>query len=227
MLSMSFRSFAVSTALVAASVSASATGLTIPVNALTADSVQAFSDAALKSFALKFIGVTVTPKGTATASTSTTGAYVLPITHITLKGLKIASGQARGAALVISRENDDGVVVGFTLANFSINYETKQVLADTTPLGSTVTVPQLPLYNYNALAPLALKYKFPLTITGHEVLDQLFLTPEAKTVFMDSLQLPAVAIGLLNTTDFGTLTQDISTKFRKTPVPSKLYVPAP
>lgn len=226
-MSLSIRSFTVAAALVASATAASAGGLTVPFNAFQADSVQAFSDQALKSFALRFIGVTVTPKGNATASPTVTGAYVLPITHITLQGLKIASGQAKGSALLITRENDDGVVVGFTLANFSINYLTKQVLADTTPLGSTTTVPQLPLYNFNTATPLALKYKFPLTITGHEVLDKLFLTTEAKAVFMNSLQLPLVAQGLLDTTDFGTLTQDISTKFRKAAVPNKPYVPAP
>jgi hypothetical protein len=221
------RSLVVSAGLVVASATASAAGLTIPAAGIQANSVLDFSDDALKSFNLRFIGVSIEAKGNATVLDKTLGTYNMPITSISVSSsLKVAGGQASGSALLITRANDDDVTVGMTLANFTINYETKQVLADATPLHGA-TVPQMPLYNFNVATPLALKYKFPLTITGHEVLDKLFLTPEAKAFFMSSLELPAVATGLLDTTDFGTLTQDISTKARKPAVPTAAYVPAP
>lgn len=221
-----FRSIAVSTTLLAAAATTHAAGLTIPTATWQANSVLAFSADTLKAFNLRFIGVTVTAKGNTVAS-ATAGVYSLPITSISVSSsLKIAGGAASGSALQITRLNDDGDTVGFTLANFVINYDTKQVLADATPLGGT-TKAQLPVYTFNTATPLALKYKFPLTITGHEVLNALFLTPAAKTFFMETLALPEVAKGLLETTDFGTLTQDISTNTRKPAVSAKPYVPAP
>jgi hypothetical protein len=222
-----FRSIAVSSTLLAAAASSQAAGLTIPTATWQANSVLAFSADTLKAFNLRFISVTVAAKGNTVASTTTPGVYTLPITSISVSSsLKIAGGAASGSALQITRLNDNGDTVGFTLANFVINYETKQVLADATPLHGT-TVAQLPVYTFNTATPLALKYKFPLTITGHEVLNTLFLTTAAKTFFMDTLALPEAAKGLLDTTDFGTLTQDINTSTRKPAISAKAYVPAP
>jgi hypothetical protein len=113
--------------------------------------------------------------------------------------------------------------VGVTLANFTINYETKQVLADTTAKGGTTTT-QMPLYNFNTQTPLALKYKFPLTITGNELLNDLRLTDQAKAAMISSLNLPVFAVPLLNN-DFGTLTQNISTNLRKKAVSTTPYTP--
>ncbi|HEX5357735.1 MAG TPA: hypothetical protein VFW93_16130, partial [Aquabacterium sp.] len=90
------------------------------------------------------------------------------------------------------------------------------------PDGGTVQK-QAPLYNFNVATPLALKYKFPLTVTGHEVLDQLKLTDGIKTVFNGVLQLPEFAAEALNF-DYGTLVQDISTTLRKTKISTTPYV---
>lgn len=220
---LSFRTIAVATALVTAGASAHA-GLTIPANSLVANSVQAFSQESLDAFEVG--GVTVTPLGNATAVPDVVGAFSFPITSITISNsLKIASGDAKGSALEISRIARNVGKVGVTVANFTINYTTKQVLADTTPLGGTTTI-QAPLYNFNTATPLGLKYKFPLSITGHEVLDQLTLTPEMNATMKSSLALtPVLAAALDSITTFGTLTQDIAVKFRAKAVSTTPYVP--
>lgn len=220
---LSFRTIAVATALVAAGASAHA-NLTIPSNSLVANSVQAFSQESLDAFEVG--GVTVAPLGNATAVAGVAGAFSFPITSITINNsLKIASGDAKGSALEISRIARNVGKVGVTVANFTINYTTKQVLADTTPLGGTTTK-QAPLYNFNVATPLGIKYKFPLSITGHEVLDQLTLTPEMNATMKSSLALtPVLAAALDSITTFGTLTQDILVKLRDKPVSTTLYVP--
>ena len=216
----SLRSFAVAATF--ATVAASASALTLPTESLQANSVQAFSEKALTQN--KLLGIEVTPLGNATA-TATTGAYNLPVTSISVNSsLKVTSGAAVGSALEISRLNDDLVKVGITLANFKINFETHQVLADVTPFGG-VTVPQQAVYTFNEATPLNLKYKFPLTITGTQLLDKLFLTPAGIAALTSALELPEFAPDLLVKTDFGTINIDVKVGTRKA-VSTKPYVPA-
>ena len=222
--SLSVRAVSVAAVLVTATASAHA-NLTIPVNALVADSVQAFSSLAMDAFALQ--AVSVTALGNATAVAGTDNTFKLPITTITIgSGLSIAKGDARGSALQFAR-TAKGVTHAVTLANFTIDYTRKQVLADVTLKGDTNTVKQQAIYNYNVQTPLGIKYKFPLSITAHEVLDTLMLTEETKTSFMTGLKLPAYIRSVLDDTDFGSLTQDIAVKFRSKPVSTTPYVPAP
>lgn len=222
--SSSVRAVSVAAVLVAATASAQAS-LTIPTNFLVADSVQAFSSLAMDAFDLQT--VTVSALGNATPIEGTNNAFRLPITTITIgSGLSIAKGDARGSALQFAR-TFKGVDYAVTLANFTIDYVRKQVLADVTLKGNPTTVKQQAIYNYHTATPLGLKYKFPLSITGHEVLDQLFLTEETKDSFMTGLKLPAYNRGVLDETDFGSLTQDIAVKFRSKPVSMTPYVPAP
>lgn len=223
--SLTLRSFTVAAALAGAAASAHA-DLTIPTNALVADSVQAFSTDALNAFAL--FKITVSPLGNAWKVPGVTpDSYDFPITTITINSkLKVVKGDAKGSALEIAR-TVDGAKAGVILANFTINYETAQVLADTTPIGG-VTTSQMPLYTFNTGTPLAIKYKFPLTITGHEVLDTLKMTTEMQTALKAGLKFDAndafLADAVIPKLDFGTLTQDILVKFRKA-VSSKPYVP--
>jgi hypothetical protein len=262
----SLRSFAVAATF--ATVAASASALTLPTESLQTNSVQAFSEKSLTQN--KLLGIEVTPLGNATATatsapdidtlmqvtplgnataTATTGAYNLPVTSISVNSsLKVTSGAAVGSALEISRLNDDLVKVGITLANFKINFETHQVLADVTPFGG-VTVPQQAVYTFNEATPLNLKYnvapiggststatfneatplnlkyKFPLTITGTQLLDKLFLTPAGIAALTSALELPEFAPDLLVKTDFGTINIDVKVGTRKA-VSTKPYVPA-
>lgn len=220
--SMSIRSVTLAAAMLA--VGAAHANLTIPTNALVANSVQAFSSEATDAFAAG--GVDIAALGNATNPSE--GSYSFPITSISIgSGLKIAGGQANGSALQLTRLAKGAGTVGVTIANFTINYNTKQVLADTTPLGGT-TAKQAPLYNFNTATPLGIKYKFPLSITAHEVLDNLTLTPEMNATMKSALKLtPALAAALDSITTFGTLTQDIVVAFRPKAVSATPYVPAP
>lgn len=221
--SLTIRSIAVATALLAAGASANA--MTIGTNALVADSVQAFSQDTLDNFDV--YKITVAPLGNASAVANTTGAFSFPITSVTVDSkLKISSGDAKGSALDIVRTFKSGRQVGLVLANFTINYVDSKVLADTTPRGGA-TVKQMPLYDFKTATPLALKYKFPLSITGHEVLNNLKFTTTAVDTFMTTLELPAVVRSIVETLDNGTLTQDIAVKFRPKAVSTTPYTPAP
>lgn len=214
---------AVSLATAAVFAATSAQALTIPTASLDANSIQSFSQDALDSFEL--FSVKVTPLGNAFAD-STPNAYVLPVTSITIgSGLKIASGEAKGSALEIARMVN-GTKRGLTLANFKIDFQKSVVLADTTPIGG-VTVPMAPVYSFVKLKDLAVKYKFPFTITADEQLGDLRLTPEAIETQITSLQLPRfLASSVLPTIDFGLIDIKVKVGFRKA-VSTKAYVPAP
>ncbi len=216
---LSIRSFTVAAAL--AAVAASASALTLPTEFLQANSVQSFSQDALDQYDV--FAITVTPLGNATAS-SATGAYNLPVTSITINSsLKVTAGTATGSALEIARLYH-GAKVGVTLANFKIDFVNHKVLADVTPIGG-VTIPQMAVYSFNEAIPLTLKYKFPLSVTGTQLLDQLFLTPDGITTIAKALVLPNFAPALMKDTDFGKIDIIVKVALRQ-PVSTKPYVPA-
>ena len=221
---LTVRPLAVAATLLAAGTAANA--LTIPTQGLVANAVQGFSEAALKSF--KAVGVVVTPLGNATAIAAVPGAFNLPVTSISVNSkLAITSGASVGSALEIAREvydepTDSYYHSGVVLANFKINFESKQVLADSTFGGATTKM--MPVFDFNNAVPLGIKYKFPLTITGHQLLDKLMLTPEAKTAMATGLVLEGFELPSLNN-DFGTIAIDVKVAFRKA-VSTKPYVPA-
>ncbi|MBC7699577.1 hypothetical protein [Aquabacterium sp.] len=216
---------------------ASANALTIDWSGLQGTSTIAFSQSAISLF--KANGGRVNALGNTTAvlpagspATAAAWTFVLPITSITITPtLKIGSGQASGSALDIVRKvaDEDGNVLtsGIVLANFILDYTNKKVLADSTTHGAA-TLPKFAVFNFNVATPLALKYKFPLSITGHEVLDKLALTSPAVDLFATSLGLSGDAVlALVAGTDFGTLTQDIAVMVRKPAASKTPYVPAP
>jgi len=218
----SIRSVSVAAALLMVGVSASA--LTLNSAGTKSNSVLNFSQEARDLFDAN--GGYVEAKGNATALDDTFYLFNMPVTKIVINNqLKVASGSAVGSALDIVRETRTTIFT-INLANFTLDYINKQVLADLTPLGGTTKV-QAKIYNFHVATPLALKYKFPLTITGHEVLDQLKLTPETVQDFLSGLNLAKggdLEAAVANA-DFGTLTQDISTDARKPAVPTTPYKP--
>ncbi|MBA4110641.1 MAG: hypothetical protein C0487_13735 [Leptothrix sp. (in: Bacteria)] len=214
---------------------ASANALTINWSGLQGTSRLDFSANAISLF--KANGGKVVALGNTTpileTGATTAWSFSLPITSITVTpSLKIGAGQASGSALDIVRrtldeETGEVITSGIVLANFKLDYIGHQVLADATTHGAT-TQPMFAVYDFNTATPLALKYKFPLSITGREVLDKLKLTPAAVDLFATSLGLSGDAvISLVRDTDFGTLTQEIAVKVRKPAVSNKPYVPAP
>lgn len=227
---LTFRSIAIASVLGMAALSAQA-NLTIPINFTVSNSVQKFPNDVLGAMGLAYI--TIEARGTATAvgtvfqteGQSNNNAYNMPVTKIVIgNALNIASGSAVGSALVFSRyDMDTGErFLQLTLANFTIDYVRKQVLADVTPLGKA-TAKQQAIYNFHVATPLALKYKFPVSITGHEVLDKLMLTPETKASYTQALELQSFEVFALDL-DYGSLTQDISLKLRSRPVSTTPYV---
>ncbi len=205
--------------------------LTIPTNFLVANSVQAFP--AQNRTAFDLVMLTVSARGTTfvaeegtpgeTNSTVTPAAFGFPITKIVIGSkLNIVSGTAAGSALYFNREDlDTGLIYGLTLANFTIDYNAKKVLADTTPAGGA-TSKQVPIYNFTVQTPLALKYKFPLSITLHEVLGNLLLTDQTKAIFKEALAIPEYGEFALDY-DYGTLTQDVTAKLRSKAVSTTPY----
>jgi hypothetical protein len=229
---LTLRSIVVSSLLATAALSAHA-NLTIPINFTVSNSVQKFPSDVLSLMGLAYINIEA--RGTATAIgnivNGTDGApaihdtYNMPVTKIVIGNkLNIASGSAVGSALVFSRYDiDTGErYLALTLANFTIDYVRKQVLADVTPLGGT-TNKQQAIYNFSVATPLALKYRFPVSVTGHEVLNKLYLTPETKAAYTQALELQVFETPTLDM-DFGTLTQDISLKLRSRPINATPYV---
>lgn len=207
------------------SAQAAATMLTLPVNALVADSVQTFSQEALDNFDI--FTIAVSPLGNTTQSATNPAQYSLPITSVSVGwDLKVQKGGASGSALNIVRTFRSGRQASIVLANFNIDYGTKQVYADATPKGG-VTTKQLAVYNFNVLTPLAIKYVFPFSITMHEELNTLKFTPAAVDAIMAGLELNAVVRPVVEAQDNGTLTQDIALKFRAKAVSATPYTPAP
>ena len=204
----------------------SAQALTIPTNSLQADSFQVFSDAALESYALFDVGIKAL--GNATPVAGTTNTFSLPVTSISIAlsgGIKIENGKATGSALEISRlDAKTGNKRGLTIANFTIDFAKNQVLADTTVIGGA-TQPQAPVYNFTKTQELALKYKFPLSISLKEQLGDLRLVDVNGTA--DALGIPrALADIVIPKIDFGVINIDIGVAFRSKPVSTKPYVPA-
>jgi hypothetical protein len=200
--------------------SAAQADITIPVNSLVVNCVQAFSDRAQKGF--RASNVSLQALGNATQSGTT---ITFPVTKLVIgSGLKIVIGTAVGAALKLSRPMDDGSEAWIVLANLWLDYRANQVVADVTIPGAP-TVKNATIYNFKVDTPLALKYKFPLSITGHEVLNKLMLTEQSKDLHMAGLQYEDyIRPGVLDTTDFGTLTQDLLLKFRSRPLSTKPYI---
>ena len=219
-----FRAVSLATAAVFAASAAQA--LTIPTNALKAESFQVFSESALQSYAL--FGVSISALGNASAVAGTTNTFSLPVTSISIgltDGLKVESGRAVGSALEIARiDPATGKKRGLTIANFTIDFKNNQVLADTTPIGG-VTQPQAPVYNFVKLQELALKYKFPLSISLKEQLGDLRLVDVNGTA--DALGIDRfLANAVIPQIDFGVINIDVGVAFRSKPVSTKPYVPA-
>ena len=205
----------------------SAQALTIPTNALQADSFQVFSDSALQSYAL--FGVGISALGNATAVADTTNTFSLPVTNIVIGlsgGIKIESGSAVGSALEIARVDPaTSKKRGLTIANFFIDFKNNKVLADTTVIGSGVTQAKAPVYTFVKTQELALKYKFPLSISLKEQLGDLRLVDVNGTA--DALGIDRfLANAVIPQIDFGVINIDVGVAFRSKPVSTKPYVPA-
>ena len=200
--------------------------MTLAIPFLVATSAQTFSQDALDAY--EVYGIVATPKGNAMQLDAAT--VVQPITHITFGRSKyvglgdaITKGDAVGGALEISRMDPRGSgKIGLTLANFTIDYQAKRVLADTTPIGG-VTLKQVPVYEHTVTRPMMFD-NIKGAYVGREVLSNLRMTDEMKTLMVTNLKLPKVARSALNSIDFGTLTATIVVAFRTSAEQAKISV---
>lgn len=220
---ISFRQASVSVALM--TVIGASQALTLNTTALNANSTQAFSQGAVDAFGL--YATTVEAAGTTTDAGNYT--FVLPVTKVVIgSNLKPTSGEASGAALKFLRTDSRGVQRALYLANFRIDYTAKQVLADRTlvDLTNTSVTENIVVYDFETQETLALKYKFPLTISLNEKLSPLKLSTTAIESFILGLRLPngALVRASLPTVDFGTLQQVIAVTLRSPKVSDKPFV---
>jgi hypothetical protein len=217
------RTLAFCTACLAAPLQVNALTLTIPTNFVNANAIQEFSVAAMKAF--KAVDITVGALGNASDVSKSQLTFNLPVTRFSIQGIKPSGGGSIGSALSFETVNIDDQKVKLVLANFMIDFKKKIVLADATYKGKTL--PSTPIYTFNVQSPLAIKYKFPLRITANEVLNKLFLTPEAKLAFKQGLDLDDFVDPILDSTDWGQIIIDVKVSLRSKPVSTKPYVPAP
>lgn len=201
--------------------------LRLPVNTLSADSFQTFSEDALAAYDLK--GVTVTAKGNARAAAD--GSYRLPITELLIGPSKyvgmaggVVKGGAVGSALLIARTSEiSGKRIGLTLANFRTDYHGKRVLADVTPIGGKTTAGQA-IYTFRVLRPIVLEPNAQGKFLMEEVLGDLRLTPESIASLVAALELDEIDQAVLTEIDNGTLVQKIDLTPRAA-VSAAPYVP--
>lgn len=181
------------------------------LNVFLATSVQTFSAEALVSF--KLLGIKVKPLGN---TSEALGVFAMPITETTygpskFKGLGTApkAGGSIGSALSIERTVLTGEPAPrITLANFRIDYHTKQVFADATIAGQP-TVPRMPIYTFNVARPMAQELNEAGMLSLDEKLDKLKMTPEAIALFITGLDLPDFVETIMQAMQYGTLVQTV------------------
>lgn len=192
-------------------------GLTIPMGITVSDSVHTFPETLRRDF-WENLGIKAEAKGTATPLDEPNiggnpTKFNYPVTSIVIGSkMKIVLGRAKGTVMVYSRIGEDGNQKSLTLSNFSIDYVHNYVLADAT-YGKGQSNLQLPIFTFNVEQPLKFHYRFPIGFKSDEKLNNLYLTPEAKKVYQQALDLPDSTLHLLEL-DFGTLTQSSSSKLR-------------
>lgn len=200
---------------------APAQALSLNTTGIVANSKFEFSAAAIEL--LEAQGASVTALGNASAIGDY--AFNLPITQVSAGLLlNVTEGEAVGSALAISRFFK-GKEYGITLANFTLDFNTNQMLADLTPVGGT-TIKQAAVYSFDVAKDLGLKYSFPLNISLHQELDNFRFTDSAVQTFASALNIGSSLIPLVKSTDFGTITNDINPSLRM-PVSAKAYTVAP
>lgn len=192
----------------------------LKLNAFNANSVQNFSPEALFSFAL--LGISVKPLGNTQQALAS---FVMPITETVYNkskytglGTAPVAGGSIGSALSIERNAGLGSAnPRITLANFRINYHTKQVLADATIAGQG-TVARLPIYTFNVERPMAQEPNEYGLLSLDENLNNLRMTPEGINLFVNGLKLPPFVGWIMGAMQFGNLSQTVLLLPRLTPV---------
>lgn len=195
----------------------------LDTTAFDAVTTQQFSfDAAGASAAA---GIIFGSAGTATEGAGMTNefgdkaqSFFLPITSIVLSPqlipfnvTNVKLGDATGAALTFNRRGS----MGFTLANFTVDYQNSKVIGDFMTNG---TSNRITVFNFKRQSNLAPRFDATGGLLGvqlNEVLGDLRLSTVAVDSFAAALRLSAPLKASLAGLDFGTLTQNINVNIRR------------
>jgi hypothetical protein len=199
--------------------------IVIPMNSIILETHMYFSDRAKKAFRAS----NVTPQPVGTSSGSFEDHIILPASKLAIGPGAKSKGIATyawgdGCGIKLNRQMDDGSAAWVVMANIAIDYKANQVIADFTIPG-VPTAKKVPLYDFKLDTPLAIKYKFPISITGKEVMYNMYLTEKAKDFQMAGLQYEDfVRTAVLDKTDFGQGVNVLDFRFRPRPLSTKPYV---
>lgn len=206
----------------AITVSANVHALSLPTTFVKADSVFELSDAAVDVLAVS--DTAISPLGNSFSKASTTQAFDLPVTRVDISiglfppSLTPVSGQATGAALLISRGDRS-----MALANFQIDFGRETVNADI--ISNGLTTKGVAIYDFDVASPLTIGLN-GLTLNMTEKLNHLVLTADGLAAFASGLNLSKGMQTPLKTLDFGTINIDIKGALRIPGVSDKPFTAA-
>ena len=220
LLGFAFAPLALATGLLTAT---GASALTLNTTGLKANATLTFSVPAYYSATGSSIGFTpagnMTLNGMVDVVDPETGEpapvpqYNLPVTKATVKigwdlSIKATSGDSARSALLLDRR---GATIG--LANFKVDFEGKQVIADfLLPDGSTINQG---LYSFVELVPQKISFK-GLVLNQSVTIGKLILTEAAQDTLGDALKLSAPLRATLVTQDWGTIAI-LVTSYKRSP----------
>ncbi len=191
------------------STSASAITMTLPTTNLDANSVFSFNSDVQDI--MSNMGMYVTGLGNSKQTSSTAWSFNMPVTEVALNmnllplSLSPVSGKASGSALGIYSEEG-----GLQLANFALDFKRNVLSADLITTGGTTR--NFDVYNFNVAQGLHVSTSGGLSMQMS--LTQMKLTSNAQSAFTQALVLPSYAVAILGNLDFGRLDINISPGLR-------------
>jgi PEP-CTERM motif len=196
--------------------------LTLNTAGLKANSTLQLSTAAQTLSAQS--GLTFRAGGNAYAGPAA-GSFVLPVTEAVLnvglfKPTTPVSGKSIGSALIITKGTGNTAKTA-GLANFSVDFATKQITGDLISGGAAKS---MALFAFKEQTPLKINLK-GLSLTMNQTLGNLTLKSGANTALGSALGLSSAAQAAFGNTNFGTVTIDITTVSRKA-ISTKAFTPA-
>lgn len=208
----------------------SASALTLPTQGLKANatltfSPEAYANAGAATVVFAPLGNTIKLPDVTVGSTAVE-VYQFPVTKADVSigwDLKITpnSGVSSGSALLLS--SDAG---GAILANFAVNFKTKQLLADIIdPYTKTQTKSQIVLYTFIESQPSKISFK-NLVLNQTSQISELTFSAEATDELAYLLGLPDVTKLSLSKLKWGTIDVQVTSYARKPAVSTKPFTAA-
>lgn len=201
----------VSIGFVAASLSTSASAITMTLPTTNLDAKSVFSFNSDVQDLMTNMGMYVTGLGNSKQTSPTAWSFNMPVTEVALSlnllplSLSPVSGKASGSALGIYSEEG-----GLQLANFSLDFKRNVLSADL--ITAAGTSKNFDVYNFNVAQGLHVSTTGGLSMQMS--LTQMHLTKGAQTAFAQALVLQDFAVAVLGDLDFGRLDINISPGLR-------------